>query len=159
MKFQLDDLEAHGDTTSAIISVLDANGNILKKDKVDPGSTKEFNVGGKTYRFHVYKVAPGYTFGAKWADVAIFAHELELVDGDELNSDEDDNEGWEVALGWKNMDATVAEDDPDTLRTIAIFAEDIEDVSSNGEETLEEGDYVEVVKNPACRVEAQLHGP
>ena len=56
-------------------------------------------VSGKTYRFHVYKVAPGYTFGAKWADVAIFAKELELVDGQELNQDENNNEGYEVALG------------------------------------------------------------
>jgi len=53
LKFQLDDLEAHGDVTSAILSILDANGNVLKKDKVNPGETKEFNVAGKTYRFHV----------------------------------------------------------------------------------------------------------
>ncbi|NYZ74229.1 hypothetical protein H0O00_03740, partial [Candidatus Micrarchaeota archaeon] len=81
LKFQLDDLEAHGEETSAILSILDANGNVLKKDKVLPGQTKEFQISGKSYRFHVYKVAPGYTFGAKWADVAIFAKELELKDG------------------------------------------------------------------------------
>jgi len=154
LKFQLDDLEAHGDTTSAILSILDANGNILKKDKVDPGSTKEFNVAGKTYRFHVYKVAPGYTFGAKWADVAIFAKELELVDGQELDEDVGNNEGYEVALGWKNLDAqTGAEadgnpEDVDTLRTIAIFSDSIDDISSSGDEVLEEGDYVSLVQDP-----------
>lgn len=155
-KFQLDDLEAHGDTTSAIISVLDANGNILKKDKVDPGQTKEMQIGGKTYRFHVYKVAPGYTFGAKWADVAIFAKELELVDGQELDQDEGNNDGYYVALGWKNMDAGTDDgddtdperDDPDSLRTIVIFSEDTEDVSSSGDEILEEGDYVSIVQDP-----------
>ncbi len=156
MKFQLDDLEAHGDTTSAIISVLDANGNILKKDKVAPGQTKEMTVNGKTYRFHVYKVAPGYTFGAKWADVAIFAKELELVDGQELNQDENNNEGYEVALGWKNMDAAtgapVADggdpERPDTLRTVVIYSDTIEDISSSGDDILEEGDYVSIVQDP-----------
>ncbi len=149
LKFQLDDLEAHGDTTSAIISVLDANGNILKKDKVGPGQTKEMAVGGKTYRFHVYKVAPGYTFGAKWADVAIFAKELELIDGEELNEEEGNNEGYKVALGWKNLDADAAPaDDPDTLRTIVVYSEDVEEVSSSGEEELEEGDYLSLVQDP-----------
>ena len=156
LKFQLDDLEAHGDTTSAILSVLDANGNILLKDKVDPGDTKEMTVQGKVYRFHVYKVAPGYTFGAKWADVAIFAQELELVDGQELDQDEGMNEGYEVALGWKNLDAATGApvpdggdpEKPDALRTIVIFSDDIEDISSSGEEELEEGDYVSIVQEP-----------
>jgi len=149
LKFQLDDLEAHGDKTSAILSVLDANGNILKKDKVDPGQTKEMAVNGKTYRFHVYKVAPGYTFGAKWADVAIFAKELELVDNQELNEEEGNNEGYKVALGWKNLDAAAApRDDPDTLRTIILYADDPAEISSSGEEDLEEGDYLSLVQDP-----------
>jgi hypothetical protein len=154
LKFQLDDLEAHGDTTSAIISILDANGNILKKEKVDPGDTQEFNIAGKVYRFHVYKVAPGYTFGAKWADVAIFAEELELVHGQELDQDEGMNEAYEVRLGWKNQDAATGvedEGDPetvDTLRTIVIFTDDVEEASSSGEEELEEGDYVSIVQDP-----------
>jgi len=153
LKFQLDDLEAHGDETSAILSILDANGNVLKKDKVNPGQTKEFQISGKTYRFHVYKVAPGYTFGAKWADVAIFAKELELKDGQELDQGEDTNPGYDVALGWKNMDATTG--DPlsdavavDTLRTIVLFSEDVEDISSSGEQDLEAGDYVSIVQDP-----------
>ncbi|MFH0884619.1 MAG: hypothetical protein V1861_02835, partial [Candidatus Micrarchaeota archaeon] len=154
MKFQLDDLEAHGNTVSAIISVLDANGNILKKDKVNPGQTKEMTINGKAYRFHVYKVAPGYTFGAKWADVAIFAKELELVDGQELNQDENNNEGYEVALGWKNLDAATgvpADGDPerpDALRTVVIYSDSVEDITSTGDDILEEGDYVSIVKDP-----------
>jgi len=158
LKFQLDDLEAHGDTTAAIISIIDANGNVLEKDKVSPGQTKEFNVGGTQFRFHVYKVAPGYTFGAKWADVAIFSHELELEDGQELDADEDSNPDYEVALGWKNMDATTGAPNadgsdpelPDTLRTIAVFSEDVEDLSTSGEEQLEVGDYVPIVQDPVA---------
>ncbi|MEW6722464.1 MAG: hypothetical protein AB1324_04330 [Candidatus Micrarchaeota archaeon] len=157
LKFQLDDLEAHGDTgVSAILSILDANGNILQKDKVSPGQTKEFNVQGKVYRFHVYKVAPGYTFGAKWADVAIYSEELELVDGQELDQDDDSNPGYTVALGWKNMDSDSDDgddvdpepDDPDTLRTIIVYSDDIEEISSNGEEDLEEGEYLSIVQDP-----------
>ncbi len=149
LKFQLDDLEAHGDSgVSAILSILDSNGNVLKKDKVDPGSTKEFQIGGKAYRFHVYKVAPGYTFGAKWADVAIFSQELELVDGQELDQDNNNNPGYLVALGWKNIDATAVADDPDTLRTIVLYADSPEDISSNGEDSLTEGEYFSLVQDP-----------
>ena len=158
LKFQLDDLEAHGETTAAIISVLDANDNILEKDKVMPGNTKEMNVNGKEYRFHVYKVAPGYTFGAKWADVAIFSHEIECADGEELDSDEDTNPNYECALGWKNLDASSGvevdgnPEAPDALRTVIIFSDDVEDISTSGESTLEEGDSITIVEDPAAWV-------
>ena len=156
LKFQLDDLEAHGGVTAAIISVLDANDNILEKDKIGPGNTKEMIVNGEEYRFHVYKVAPGYTFGAKWADVAIFSHEIECEDGQELNSDENDNPNYECALGWKNLDAAsgaVADGNPeqaDALRTIVIFSDDVEDLTTSGETELEEGDSLTIVENPAA---------
>jgi hypothetical protein len=158
LKFQLDDLEAHGEVTSAIISIIDANGNVLEKDKVLPGQTKEFVISGETYRFHVYKVAPGYTFGAKWADVAIFSHELELEDGEELDADEDSNPDYEVVLGWKNLDASGGEaivdggnpEAADALRMIGIFSEDVEDLSTSGEEELGEGDSIPIVQDPTA---------
>ncbi len=159
LKFQLDDLEAHGDVTSAIISILDANGNILKKDKVNPGETKEFNVNGKDYRFHVYKVAPGYTFGAKWADVAIFSEELKLDDGQKLDSDNGHNNGWKVSLGWKNKDAQSGvagtsdpanPENPDTLRTIVLYSDSPEQISSSGDSRLREGDYLQIVQDPTA---------
>ncbi|MFH1393515.1 MAG: hypothetical protein ABIH29_01400 [Candidatus Micrarchaeota archaeon] len=151
LKFQLDDLEAHGDTTAAIISVLDANGNVLKKDKVGEGDTKEFAIEGTTYRFHVYKVAPGYTFGAKWADVAIYSKELKLEDGQQLDPDYDNNEYYEVALGWKNKGAQAGVDEqPDFLRTAVVFTEDIGSISSGGEEQFEVGDYLPIVQDPVA---------
>lgn len=151
LKFHLDDLEAHGDTTSAIISVLDANDNILKKDKVTPGATKEFSIGGKIYRFHVYKVAPGYTFGAKWADVAIFAKELKVEDGQHLDPDYDDNEDWQAAVGWKNKGAQTGVDEQvDHLRTIVLYSDDIAALSSSGEAKLEENDYLPIVEDPVA---------
>jgi hypothetical protein len=88
--------------------------------------------------------------------VAIFAEELELIDGQELDQDEGMNDGYDVALGWKNLDAATGAavpdggdpEKPDTLRTIVIFSDDVEDISSNGEEELEEGDYVSIVQDP-----------
>jgi hypothetical protein len=148
LKFQLDDLEAHGDTTAAIISVLDANDNVLKKDKVTPATTKEFLIQGKSYRLHVFKVAPGYTFGAKWADMSIFSHELELVDGQELDPDEDNNEEYEVYLGWKNRAASTADVQPDHLRTIILHGEDIDELSSGDDSDMLVGDYVPIVQDP-----------
>jgi|GEM_PF-495216 len=157
LKFHLDDLEAHGDTTAAIISVLDANDNILKKDKVSPGTTKEFNIEGTIYRFHVYKVAPGYTFGAKWADVAIFSKELKLEDGQHLDPDYDSNMDWQVAVGWKNKGAAAStglfppyEGQVDHLRTLVIYGDDIASLSSSGDSKLEENDYVPIVEDPAA---------
>jgi len=150
LKFQLDDLEAHGGVTAAIISVLDANGNVLKKDKVGEGETKEFSIEGTTYRFHVYKVAPGYTFGAKWADVAIYSKELKLEDGQQLDPDYDNNEYYEVALGWKNKGASATDTQPDFLRTIAVYSDDISSLASGGEEQFEAGDYLPVVQDPVA---------
>jgi hypothetical protein len=148
LKFQLDDLEAHGDSTSAIISVLDANGNILKKDKVIPGATKEFVVSGKTYRFHVYKVAPGYTFGAKWADVAIYSKELKLQSGQKLDPDYDTNKYYTVYVGWKNKGASSTDVDPDHLRTVIVYADNINKLSSGGQTDIKPGDFIPVVMDP-----------
>lgn len=152
LKFQLDDLEAHGDTTSAILSILDANGNVLKKDKVAPSETKDYTINGKDYKFHVYKVAPGYTFGAKWADVAIFSSELDLKDGQKLDQGKGTNDGYQVALGWKNLDAgsaSVAQTRPDTLRTIVVYSDSPDQISSSGDTILSAGDYVSLVQDPA----------
>ncbi len=151
VKFVLDDLEAHGDEgTAAIFSVLDANGNLLKKDKVAPGATKDFEINGHKYRVHVYKIAPGYTFGAKWADVAIFDQELTLVSGQVLSQDDDNNPQYQVLLGWKNRDAQTSATDPDTLRSIIVYSDSIDQLSSNGDDqNLKPGEYVNLVQDPA----------
>ncbi len=150
LKFQLDDLEAHGETTSAIISVLDANGNILKKDKVTPGTTKEIAVNGNKYRVHVYKVAPGYTFGAKWADMAIYQKELTLTNGQRLDQDENTNPGYRVLLGWKNLDpvSNSTANVGDVLRTIILYSDSVDQVSSSSSADLKTGDFMKVVQDP-----------
>lgn len=147
LKFQLDDLEAHGDISAALISILDANGNLIKKDKIGKGETKELNINGKLYRLHAYKLGPGYTFAAKWADMAIFAKELKLEDGQQLDPDYDTNKKYQVLLGWKDKgpDSTST---PDFLRTIVVYADDISELSSGGDQKMEKGDYIPIVQDP-----------
>jgi len=84
LKFQLDDLSLTNGVKTAIISILDANDNVIKKDLVTVGSTKEYVIDGKTYYFRVYQVAPGYTFGAKWAEAGIFTSVKTVSDGGQL---------------------------------------------------------------------------
>ncbi len=68
---QLDDLEVNGSTIGAIVSVLDSCGNTLLKEVIAQGETKDMELDGQTMAVTVNQVAPGYTFGAKWADVSI----------------------------------------------------------------------------------------
>ena len=123
LKFQLDDLEAHGDVTAAIISILDTNDNILERQRIDPGETQQISINGERYRFHVYSVAAGYTFGAKWADVAIFSDEIELVNGQELNAAEGNYPGLYVSLHWTNRDLTSG--NTDSLKHIVVHNETV----------------------------------
>jgi hypothetical protein len=150
----LDDLEAHGETTSAIVSIVDKNGNVLKKDKVSPSSTKEISAGGKTYNIHLYKVAPGYTFGAKWADLAVYAQELKLEDGKKLDSDKDSNNKWTVVLGWKTKGAgTAGLTTSNALRLIGLYSTggdlvDLAGVLAEGRFT--KGKYVPLAQSPVA---------
>ncbi len=145
LKFRLVDLEEHGGVASAIIAVLDANDNVLIMDTVQPGQTKEFNLNGNSYLFHVYKVAPGYTMGAKWADVAILADELMVMDGEELDADSGRFEHWKVSLGWKNKEVTATSTNPDHLRTIVIWTDQVDDIL--GREYFARGSSLEIVEN------------
>jgi len=148
LTFRLDDLETIGNSTRAIFSVLDANGNILKKDTIGPAETKEIVVNGRSYLFHCYKVAPNYPLGAKWANLAFFSKELKLMDGQKLDPDYDNNRYWKIYLGWKNRGASVTDTTPDHLRTIILYADDIAKLSSGGRTELIPGDYIPIVQDP-----------
>lgn len=73
LAIELGDLEVIGDEHSAIISILDANCNILKKDKIGEGNTVTMSIAGELYDVTVVKTAAGYTFGERWADINITA--------------------------------------------------------------------------------------
>ena len=147
LSFQLDDIEDHNGTFRAIISVLDANSVVLQRESIVEGQTLEFNINGRTYPFHVYVVAPGYTTESTWIDMAILATEMELTDGYPLNVNEDDNPNYSVSLGWKNNNASSTV--PDSLRTIVVWSDDVEDMSTSGESVLEAGDSIPIVENPS----------
>ncbi len=140
--FRLDDIEEHDGTPAAVISVLDEYGNILKRNKVFPGQTKEFNIEGRIYRLHVWNVAPGYTFRAVWADMSIFSDEIKVEDGQHLDPDYDRFRDWEGVVGWKNKDAAAihANFQADHLRTIGVYADDVADISSSGDVRLPKGE-------------------
>jgi hypothetical protein len=149
VRIVLDDLEAHGDTTSSIISIVDkATGESIKKDKANVGITKEINAGGKNYKVHVYKIAPGYTYGAKWVDMAVYSDELKLQDGQKLDPDKDDNKYWKVSVGWKNKGASSSDWMPDSLRTIILYTSNTESLIPNSG-TMRKGEFVPIVQAPA----------
>lgn len=136
LKIRLDDIKEGTTATeqSAIISVVDANGAVIKQTTVTPGTTQTISTaGGVQTRVRVFKTAPGYTFGAKWADMSVISNELVLKDGDvvEANGDRDKNDKWKVRLGWKNRD-TGAVNTSDHLRTILLYR-DISDFFRTGE--------------------------
>lgn len=147
VKIVLDDIEAHGDTTSAIISVVDKNGAVLKKDKANAGVTKDITVDGVTYKVHVYKIAPGYTFGAKWADMAIYSKEIKLNDGQKLDPDYDSNKYWKVSVGWKNKGASSTDTTLDSLRTIILYTTTTESLIPNAG-TMRKGEFIPMIQDP-----------
>lgn len=126
-KVILDDIKS-GTTSSeqsAIISLVDANGQTVKQTTVAPGSTSTLTTvtGGSQILVRVYKTAPGYTFGAKWADMAVLSNQLTLKNADstiEVNGEREKNQDWTVALGWKNRD-TGSSNVTDHLRSIIVY--------------------------------------
>ncbi len=147
LKFRFDDIESSAGSTAMVLSVLDANDNVLKMDKVLPGQTKQFQIDGKAYPFHLYNAASG--MGGMWASCAILSQELELRDGSQLDPDNGLNPAFKVALGWKNIGGSPSASRPDSLRTVAVYSDTIEEASSSGDSRLLIGDYVPLMQSPA----------
>ncbi len=150
LKVRLDDISTptgQFNVHPAIVSFLDANGNVLSQDQINAGSTVKKTVGGKTYKVRVYQTAPGYTFGAKWAEMALLEQELELKDNQKVDSGK--NIDWTVRLFWKNRDGAIATtanqylDDADALRSILVYK------SSFGSALLT-GDAINIVEVPVA---------
>jgi len=139
LRFQLDDVEVHGELAYAIISVLNEAGDILTRDRIAPGQTKEFSIDGEVYLLHVYNLSPDYTWGP-WADMAIFSREMKIEDGQHLDPDYDTYRDWQGVVGWKNKGASSTDTKPDHLRMVGIYADDIAAISSSGETTLLAGE-------------------
>ncbi|MFA5050221.1 MAG: S-layer protein [Candidatus Micrarchaeia archaeon] len=153
LKFVLDDVSLGTGASNvhpAIVSVY-AEGQTepLTKTQINPSSTTDVAVTGYgTYKVHVYKTAPGYTFGATWADLAIFSDELKLEDNADLDPDLDNNNYWKVSLGWKNKGATSSETAPDHLRSIILWSDEVDSLLGDSDWT--PGLAVPVVQSPVA---------
>ncbi len=147
-EFVLDDVEVAGTSVSAAISVKDAAGNEKTKKKITQGSTADIVVDGKTYRVHVYQAVGGITWAATWADMAIYAKEMKLEDGEELPP-ADKNKGWKVYLGWKNRGATATANTSDHLRTIVVYGGTPSDIINTGEDYMIKNNYVDLPTDSA----------
>ncbi|MDO8554640.1 MAG: S-layer protein [Candidatus Micrarchaeota archaeon] len=144
-KITLDDIKSGTSSAeqSAIVSLVDANGQVVKQTTISPGSTQTLTTtaGGAQILVRVFKTAPGYTFGAKWADMSVLSNQITLKDADstvEVNGDRSSNDPWSVALGWRNRD-TGQDNTTDHLRTIVLYRDTDSDwlTAGNGIKMLE----------------------
>jgi len=128
----------YGNTSSqAIIQVYDENNQLVKEDTVPAGLTKDITLpNGDKISLHVYKVAPGLTT-AKWAEMAVFANELELKNGSKI--DDDMNKNWTVTLGWSTYAGSSTSNN--ILESITLSRTDFDDVF--------EGQSVNIIESPA----------
>jgi|GEM_PF-4103665 len=119
IKFQLDDLEYHNGTISAIVSAMDANGNVLKKQKIESGATVPFTINDMVYPVHVYRLTCGATFGgeSKFAEMALLSEVFVLEDAGTI---ELDGNTCEVSVFWTNKGASEEDPSPDHLKEIVI---------------------------------------
>jgi hypothetical protein len=147
LRFRIDGFNKDG---TVAISIVDKDCNILKKDTLERGTTKEFNIKGTAYLLHLWKSAPGYTFGAQWVDLSVLSKEITLTSGEKLDAGSSANPNWTVYLGWKNRGASATDTNPDHLRTIILYAGDSEvaKLSSGGSSDLKTGDYLPIAQDP-----------
>ncbi|MFH1685155.1 MAG: hypothetical protein ABH983_02510, partial [Candidatus Micrarchaeota archaeon] len=142
------DFEEHGEILCAIVDIEDETGELLERDRIGLGQTKEFSIMGEELVIHLYDILPEDAFDDERASLAVLSRVLELEDGAEVNQDEDDNHDWYVALTWKNHGGNAEDLQADNLRSVIVYADDVEDVSTSGETELEEGDRITFIRNP-----------
>ncbi|MFH2106271.1 MAG: hypothetical protein ABII22_03350 [Candidatus Micrarchaeota archaeon] len=80
---RLDDISIQNSETSRALLQISRNGNLVKEVGVREGSNFRLD-DGKTVT--VNAVAPGYTYGAKWADISLDATRGVIGVGDQLNA-------------------------------------------------------------------------
>ncbi len=151
VKVCLDDISretGHENVHPAIISYYDLEDNLLGQDQINPGETEELDVGGgETVKVHVYQTAPGYTLGAKWAEMAILDHEIPLKHGEKFLEDESDEESdWTVYFGLTGETSMGNVSEATHLKEILFVASDDAFDAVNEDVTgLEEGDSLPIL--------------
>ncbi len=133
-----------GGTAYASVEIYDSNGVKLKEDQVSPGTTYSWSApDGTKLRIKVYKTNPGYTLAAKWAEMAVYAQEMELISGEKVD---DANADWQVTLYWKNRDYSTSSTDSsaDALRKIVLLDES----ANNALIKLQKGQSFDIITSP-----------
>ncbi len=114
----------------AIIDILDANDAVVGQIQVNPGETYTYTQSstGSQIKVHVYRTAPGFTLNAKWAEIAVYTDEITLEDGKRYDNAASDDVNWKnvkVSLLWKNRDGSTTDNQPDALREIVLYVDDL----------------------------------
>jgi uncharacterized Zn ribbon protein len=93
----LDDLvPANGQRAdAAALSVLDANGNVLAKGEVAVNDGVA-QIGNSNIYVRVYEAAPGYTFGTKWANIAVVKNVVNIRNGE--TQENGPSSGWDRTI-------------------------------------------------------------
>jgi hypothetical protein len=144
LNFIMYGIEEHDGDDAMILRVTDSSDGVLAMETLHPGDVRQMSINGTTYNVYLGMLGPN------WADLAILSRTMELQDGQRVNADEGDNPGFTVALGWKNLNASISADRPDALRTIILYSDDIDDISSSRSRTLASGDSVPILQSPAA---------
>jgi hypothetical protein len=136
-------------THPAILSIYDTAGNLVTEKQVTEGTTEEIVVGTKTIKVHVYQTAPGYAMQAMWAEIAIYADEIELNEGKEftygIEGWDGDDSNWNVYFGLVDVNSNGADEDVSNATGIRAitFATTESDAMSEGD--LFEGDSYYII--------------
>lgn len=127
----------------ASVEIRDANNVLLKEDQIAEGDTYTYTApDGTKLRIRVYKTNPGYTLAAKWAEMAVYSREIELIDGEQVD---DNNPNWEVAVYWRNKDysSTMNSTQCDALRRVVVM-----DENNNQLVKLQKGSSYDIITEP-----------
>jgi len=131
-----------GFITYASIEIYDMNDNLLKEDKIQEGQSYGWTApDGSKIRIRNYQNNPGYYAYAKWAEMAIYSKEFELIDGQKIS---DECEDWIVSLTWKNKDPSKDCKYVDSLKSIILKNE-----GKNPNVKMVEGDTQSIICSPA----------
>ncbi|MBI5698395.1 MAG: hypothetical protein HZC29_07955, partial [Thaumarchaeota archaeon] len=147
---RLDDIKSGStsDEQSAIVSILDSNGVVVKQKVIASGSTSSTTVGSSKIMIRVYKTAPGYTLVSKWADMAVIQDEMTFEDNNypQVNGETQKNKDgkWKVRLGWKRKETLAQSSNSnytDHLRTVVLYKE-------TAPSYMDKGEGIDVIADP-----------
>ncbi|MFA6035538.1 MAG: S-layer protein [Candidatus Micrarchaeia archaeon] len=135
---------------AAAIEIYDANGQKVKEDRIAAVTGSDLMTwtapDGTKIKIKVYKATPGYTLTAKWAEMAIYAQEIELKDDEKLN---DDNTYWKAKVLWKNKDYDSSNPNPNVDALWGLELQNAADVDVYSTLKMDKGATLNIPKTDA----------